>query len=106
MSKIRWPIARPPGIVVPKSQVLDGILRLLPPPSSLAQEGYRWRNDDGSEAAATFRQLQDVDDSIAKEINVRLRALIDATGDPASEQYQIEYKEDADPDVEYRKVSL
>ena len=105
MSKGRWPIARPPGIVVPRSRVLDGILR-LPPPPSLAQEGYRWRNDDGSESTATFRQLQDVDDSIAKEINVRLRTLIDATGDPASEQYQIEYKEDADPDIEYRKVSL
>lgn len=105
MSKIRWPITRPVPVrlrsQVPKPQIVS--ITLAP---SLAQEGYRWRNDDGSESTATFRQLQDVDDSIAKGINVRLRALIDAIGDPASEQYQIEYKEDADPDVEYRKIKL
>jgi hypothetical protein len=68
------------------------------------QEGYRWRNDDNDEADATWRQSQDVDDSVNKSTNIRLRVLVNTTGDAASEQYQLEYKENGDPDAEYRAV--
>ena len=74
--------------------------------STLDQEGFRFRNDDGSESAATWKQLQDVDDSVAKATNTRLRVLLDSTGDPGSEQFQLEYKETADGTIEYRKVPL
>ena len=59
---------------------------------TIEQEGYRFRNDDGSESAATWRQAQDVVDSIAAGINIRLRILLNASGDPASSQFQLEYR--------------
>lgn len=62
---------------------------------SLEQEGFRWRNDNGSEITATWRQNQDVDDTIAIETNIRLRVLINATSDPATKQYKLQYKRTA-----------
>ena len=59
---------------------------------TIEQEGYRFRNDDGSESAATWRQVQDVVDSISAGVNVRLRILLNASGDPASSQFQLEYR--------------
>jgi hypothetical protein len=73
---------------------------------TLEQEGYRFRNDDGSESAATWRQTQDTVDTVAKSTNIRLRVLINATGDPATKQYQLEYKEASDGAAEWRKVPL
>lgn len=70
------------------------------------QEGFRFRNDDDTEADATWRQLQDVDDTIAKNVNFRLRVLLNMTGNAPSEQYQIEYKETGDAAAEYRPVPL
>ena len=59
---------------------------------TLEQEGFRFRNDDGSEVAATWRQVQDVFDSVAPNTNIRLRVLVNATGDPATSQFQLEYR--------------
>jgi hypothetical protein len=70
----------------------------------LRQEGFRWRNDDGTEIGASWRQNQDVDDSIGKNTNIRLRLVIDARGDPDAAQFQLEYKESSDPASEWRKV--
>jgi hypothetical protein len=72
--------------------------------SSFEQEGYRWRNDDGSESAATFRQLQDVVDTVDKAINIRIRVLTDATGDPPTVTRTLQYKRDDEGDSEYRDV--
>jgi hypothetical protein len=72
--------------------------------ASFEQEGYRWRNDDDNEADATFRQLQDVVDTVGKTTNIRLRTLIDATGDPATSTRTVQYKRDDEPDSEYRDV--
>jgi len=63
---------------------------------TLEQEGFRWRNDDGSESAATWKENQDVDATISKETNVRLRFLLNATGDPDSTQYKLQYKKTSD----------
>lgn len=68
------------------------------------QEGFRFRNDDGSESAATWRQTQDVDDSVGKESNIRLRVLIDSTGNPATVTRTLQYKVDTDPAAEYRTI--
>lgn len=74
--------------------------------SEIEQEGFRWY-DDGTESGSSARQNQDVNDpGVPKETTVQLRTLLDATGDPDSEQFQLEYKETADPDAEYRKVPL
>jgi len=56
------------------------------------QEGFRWRNDDGSETTATWRQTQDTNDSVAKETPLRLRMLVNATNDPPAAHYKLQYK--------------
>lgn len=72
--------------------------------SEIEQEGFRWY-DDGTESGSSARQNQDVNDpGIPKETTVQLRGLLNATGDPDSEQFQLEYKETSDADAEYRKV--
>jgi hypothetical protein len=73
---------------------------------TVEQEGYRWRNDDGSESAATWRQSQDVADTAAREETVRLRTLLNATGDPAAGTYQVEVKKSTDGDSEYKRIPL
>lgn len=77
-----------------------------PVSSALDQEGFRFRDDDDNEADANWRQNQDVNDSIAKDTNFRLRVLLNSAGDEPTRQYQLEYKENGDSDVEYRKVKL
>jgi hypothetical protein len=59
--------------------------------ATLEQEGFRFRNDDGSESAATWKAAQDTDVDLISESKFRLRTLINATGDPASSQFRIEY---------------
>lgn len=72
----------------------------------LQQEGYRWYND-GSESGSTARQNQDTADTVSKETTVQLRTIVNVTsGNPNAVQYQLEYKETADADAEYRKVPL
>jgi len=56
------------------------------------QEGFRFRNDDGDEDAATWKEAQDTNLTAAKSVNTRLRVILDATGDPATTQYQLEYR--------------
>ncbi len=76
-------------------------------PSALTyeQEGFRWRNDDGSESAATWRQAQDVDDSIGKEENIRVRVLSDSAGaDPPTATASLQYKRDDEAAAEWRDV--
>jgi hypothetical protein len=71
----------------------------------LEQEGFRWRNDDNDEANATWRQNQDVDDSISKSVNIRLRLIVNATGDPTSKQYELQYKRTSDPATKWRTLA-
>ncbi len=70
------------------------------------QEGFRFRNDNGSETTATWRQSQDVDDTVGKTQTIRLRILVNATGDLPSAAYRLEYKETADAAAEWRPVPL
>jgi hypothetical protein len=79
-------------------------ITIIHEPFAFEQEGYRWRNDDGSESAATFRQLQDVVDTVDKAENIRIRTLLDATGDPPTTTRTVQYKRDDEPDSEYRTI--
>lgn len=63
---------------------------LLPP--SLEQEGFRWRNDDGSESAASWAAAQEAQLTRAKETAARLRVLVNATNDPDSQQFRLEVR--------------
>lgn len=73
-------------------------------PPTLEQEGYRFRNDDGSETAATWLASQDTNVTRAADIPTRLRTLVNATGDPASTAYQLEWRKVGGP-TDWRKVS-
>ena len=63
--------------------------------STVEQEGYRFRNDNGSETTATWRQSQDTADTAALDETVRLRMLLNSTGDRPTAQYQLEYRENS-----------
>lgn len=71
--------------------------------SELEQEGYRWYND-GTESGSTARQTQDTVDTVDKGVTVQLRVLINATDDPDTSQFRLDYREESDPDAEYRAV--
>lgn len=59
---------------------------------TLEQEGFRFRADDGSESAATWLANQDTSISRLISTNTRLRMLLNATGDVAAAQYQLEWR--------------
>jgi hypothetical protein len=65
--------------------------------ATLEQEGFRWRDDDGNESGASWLASQDSNLSRAISTNTRLRVLVNATDDPASAQYRLEYKLSTDP---------
>lgn len=60
------------------------------------QEGFRFRNDNGSESAATWLAAQDTNVTQPLSTNTRLRMLLNATGDPASFQGRLDYKKSTD----------
>lgn len=72
----------------------DAILALLA--TTFEQEGYRWRDDDAGEAAATWLANQDTNVSIFKGENVRLRVLTNVSGDPASVTRTLQYRKVGD----------
>ncbi len=73
-------------------------------PATLQQEGYRWRADDGSETGATWLASQDANITRGADVATRLRMLVNATGDPSSSQYQLEWRKVSGP-TDWRKVS-
>ncbi|OGG91017.1 hypothetical protein A3H16_02230 [Candidatus Kaiserbacteria bacterium RIFCSPLOWO2_12_FULL_53_8] len=60
--------------------------------STIEQQGFRFRNDDGSESSATWLAAQNTDITQPSMTNTRLRLQATTTGDVASTQYQLEYK--------------
>ena len=60
---------------------------------AIIQEGFRWRNDNGSETTATWKAAQDTNTSLAIASPVRLRVLVD-NPDPAA--YTLYYKKTTD----------
>jgi hypothetical protein len=63
---------------------------------NLEQEGFRFRADDGNEAGATWLAAQDANIARDKNLNTRLRVVVNTLIDPASTQYQLEYKKSTD----------
>ena len=70
----------------------------------LDQEGFRFRNDDGSEAAATWKAAQDTNIILTAEEAFRLRVLVDATNDPDAGAVQLEVKKTSEADTAYVKI--
>lgn len=67
-------------------------------PIFLQQEGFRWRDDDNDEANASWLDAQDTNISRERNVNTRIRVLVNANGDPASKQFQLEYRKVGDTD--------
>ena len=63
---------------------------------AVTQEGFRWRNDDGSQTSATWKEAQDTNTPLALATPARLRVLLDSTGDPAPAAYTLYYKKTTD----------
>ena len=59
---------------------------------ALDQAGYRWRLDDGDEDGATWMEDQNTNIQRWRNSNVRLRMLVDATGNPDAAQFRLEYR--------------
>jgi hypothetical protein len=68
----------------------------VPTTPELDQLAYRWRDDDGSESAATWLAAQNTNLTRTYGLNTRLRLQVNATNDPASAQFQLLYGEDLD----------
>lgn len=65
---------------------------------SVEQEGFRFRNDDGSETTATWVAAQDTDIIRPVSTPTRLRVLLNGTLDRGSEDYRLEYRKVGDPE--------
>lgn len=82
----------------PSTQVACGI-HIIASTGAAAyeQEGYRWRDDDGSESAANWLAAQDADITRGKDITTRLRTVVDTiTGDPPSGGLKLQYRKVGD----------
>lgn len=67
-------------------------------------EGYRFRNDDGSEATASWKDSQDIAIGINVEETFRLRTLVNHSGDPVSGALTLQYKRSDEDDTEWRDI--
>lgn len=81
-------------------------LKEAPPPPTLEQEGFRFRNDDGSETTATWKAAQDTSANLTPSIVARIRVLVNATGDPTAKNFRLEYKRSTDPTAAFRKIAV
>jgi hypothetical protein len=73
--------------------------------ATLEQEGFRWRFDNGSESAAGWRENQDVDETgVDKNTNIRLRILLNSTGDFPTTQFKLQYKRTSEGASNWRDV--
>jgi len=62
------------------------------------QEGYRWREDDGTETTATWIDAQDTDIFRSKDTPMRLRTLTNyKSGDPTPRQFKLQWRKVGDP---------
>ncbi len=83
------------GAVLPDTTVEINGSTVLLKPTELNQIHYRWRNDDGSETTASWKDGQDTPTTVGVGSAARLRFEISNEGsiDSGAAQYRIEYGE-------------
>jgi hypothetical protein len=64
---------------------------------ALTQSRYRWRNDDGSESAATWAAAENTAITLAQNTPRRLRVQVQSTNDKPSASYKLQYRKVGDP---------
>lgn len=72
---------------------------------SWEQEGFRFRKDDGSESTATWHAAQDTNVTLPNQTTTRLRILANATDDPASTAFTLQYRKVGDDATEWETIS-
>ncbi len=87
-----WIFRRPFNYAVRNRPGMRFIPTVHPAGVGIEQEGFRFRNDDGSESAATWKAAQDTNITLGADTVARLRVLLNATLDPASIGAQLEYR--------------
>jgi hypothetical protein len=60
--------------------------------ATLTQHSFRFVNNDGDEDGSTFKAALNTAITLPAESTIRLRYLIDADGDPDSEQFALHYR--------------
>lgn len=84
---------------------LDVITIAGPDAVTREQDSFRFRNDDGSESGASWKATQNTDvTGESTSGNKRLRAGMQAEGDPPSEAATVQYKEQSDAATEWRDI--
>lgn len=78
----------PPTVGAPSGTITGS----LPVGDELEQYGYQPRNDDGSETTATSAGPQNTPFTAPTSTTRRLRFGVNATGDPASQNYKVQYR--------------
>lgn len=64
---------------------------VVPTPAVLEFEGFRFRNDDGTEITATWKSAQNANASFASAVNARLRVTINCTsGGPLTQRLRLQ----------------
>jgi lysophospholipase L1-like esterase len=69
------------------------------------QYAYRFRNDDGSETGASWLAAQNTSVTVTRTTPFRLRTGIDATNDPDSGQYTLQYRKVGSSSGDWHNVS-
>jgi hypothetical protein len=59
---------------------------------ALTQYAYRFQNDDGTESGATNAASENTSVDLTPGQSVRVRLGVDASGDPSSKTFQLEYR--------------
>lgn len=72
----------------------------------ITQAAFRWGNDDGSESAYTFAELQNVILTQAGSVPAIVRFLINTVGDSAAMQLKLQVKRSTGPESEWRDVPV
>lgn len=72
-----------------KKKLFAGILDTS---QNLTQYAFRFRNDDGSESAATYAAAENINLTTLPGEKIRIRIGIDALSDPSSKQFKLEYR--------------
>jgi len=70
----------------------------------LGQEGFRWRDDNGTEITADWLENQDINLTRPRNVNTRLRTIVNTSNYATANKYQLEYRKVGD--VDWKKVSV
>lgn len=93
------------GSAVSDTNLYRQAVELDPQVATWEVEGYQWVNDDGDEDESTFAAAQDTAlTGLTKETNIRLRVLLNVTGDPGAVQITLREKLQGDDDSLKRTI--